>query len=70
MTCGEIAKLTENFAKNMIKQGFTEGDVVGIVGRNSPYVAPVIFGCPTIGLPISPVDSKWGNFESVFPIQV
>ena len=68
MTCGEIAKLTTNFAKNMLKEGFTEGDVVGIVGRNSSHVTPVIFGCLMIGLPISPVDSKWGNFVSVFQV--
>lgn len=66
MTCGEITKLSTNFAKNMLKLGFVEGDVIGIVGKNSSHVTPVIFGCFLIALPISPIDSKWDDFTIAF----
>jgi 4-coumarate--CoA ligase len=56
--CGEIARQSKNFAKKMLKLGYSEGDVVGIVGKNSTFVTPVIFGCFVIALPISPIDSK------------
>lgn len=65
MTCGEIGRLTKNFAKNMLKRGFNEGDAVGIVGKNSSHVTPVIFGCFLIALPISPINY---NSEDDFTI--
>lgn len=68
MICGELAKLMTNFAKNMLKQNFKQGDVVGIVGRNSTFITPVIFGCFLIATPISPVDSRWNDFSITFEL--
>lgn len=68
VSCGEIARLSTNFAKNLLKKGITQSDVVGIVGKNSTFVTPVIFGCFLIAAPISPIDSKWDDFTITFEI--
>lgn len=67
-TCGEVARLSKNFAKNLLKEGFKESDVVGIVAQNSSQVTSVIFGCFMIATPISAVNSKWDDFTVVFGI--
>lgn len=68
MTCGEVARLAFNFAKSLLKEGVQQGDVVGIVGKNSNFVSPVIFGCFLIAAPISPIDSKWDDFTITYEI--
>lgn len=68
MTCGEIAELSTNFAKNMLKDGFKEGDVVGIIGKNSSFIAPAIFGCFLIAAPVSLLELRFDNFSFVFDI--
>lgn len=69
MTYLEIANLTRNFAKNMLKRGYKPGDVVGLVGRNSPNVTPAIFGCFLIELIISPIElaDLWITFDVTKP---
>ena len=37
------------------KTALKQGDVVGIISRNSENIAPLAFACFTLGLPINPL---------------
>lgn len=56
LTAGEMAKLGSRIAQNLQKDGLKIGDVVGIVVKNSTYVAPVVLGCFLNGCPVSTMD--------------
>lgn len=56
VSCGEMADMTVNVAKNLIKLGYKPGDIIGIVGRNVTYSTPVIFGSYLLACPITPLD--------------
>jgi acyl-CoA synthetase (AMP-forming)/AMP-acid ligase II len=55
VSCGEMYIRTIKMAKYLQSLGLKEGDVVGFMARNSENVAPVIFACLTLGLPINPI---------------
>jgi 4-coumarate--CoA ligase len=56
LTAAEMLKLASRIAKNLVKEGFKLGDVVGIVVKNTTYVAPVFLACLLVGCPISTLD--------------
>lgn len=56
LTASEMAKLASRIAKNLEREGFKFGDVVGLVVKNTTYVAPVVLGCLLLGCPISTLD--------------
>lgn len=40
-------------AAHLIEAGMKQGDVVGIIASNSENLAPIVFACFTLGLPIN-----------------
>lgn len=56
LTCGEMSNLMTNIAHNLMDLGLKTGDVVGIVAKNTTYLAPAVFGCILIGAQINPLD--------------
>lgn len=65
VNCGELAALTVNFAKNLMKFGFKLGDVVGFLGRSCPHAIPATFGCYLIGCKVNLLDSGLSVSEIV-----
>jgi 4-coumarate--CoA ligase len=68
ITCGKMANLMTNFAKNMLKKGFKEGDVVGIIGNQSNYITSAILGCFIAALPISTIFMNRDDYSMVFDL--
>jgi 4-coumarate--CoA ligase len=63
MMAGEIAKLGLRVAKNLTKEGFKQGDVIGLVVKNTTYVAPLVLACLLIGTPVSTLDPTFDDKE-------
>jgi acyl-CoA synthetase (AMP-forming)/AMP-acid ligase II len=64
MTCGEMRSRTlkiSNFLSS--KTELKQGDVVGIIARNSENIAAVAFACFSLGLPINPLAPAMGVSE-------
>lgn len=59
LTCSQMKKLMTNLAKNLSKIGYKSGDIAGLVAKNSTYVAPVVFACLLLRLPVNPVDTSF-----------
>lgn len=55
LTCEEMYKRTIKIAKFLLNSGLKEGDIVGLVTANTENLAPVVFACFTLGLPINPL---------------
>lgn len=55
ITCVEMRLRTLKIASYLAAAGFKQGDVVGIIASNSENLAPVVFACFTLGLPINPL---------------
>lgn len=53
MTCHEMRVRTIKVANHLMKSGLKQGDVVGIMASNSENLAPVVFACFTLGLPVN-----------------
>lgn len=68
LTAGEMAKLASRIAGNIIREGFKVGDVVGVVAKNTTYVAPLVLGCLLAGCPISTLDPTFdvGEVANIF----
>jgi 4-coumarate--CoA ligase len=65
LTAGEMSKLASRLAKNMLRESLEIGNVVGMVVKNTTYVAPVVLGCLFIGCPISTLDPTFDIAEIV-----
>jgi 4-coumarate--CoA ligase len=63
LTAGEMAKLASRIAKNLSSEGFKVGEVVGLVAKNTTYVAPVVLGCMLVGCPVSTLDPTFDSNE-------
>ncbi|KAG5669209.1 hypothetical protein PVAND_017102 [Polypedilum vanderplanki] len=55
VTCGQMRERTEKFAKYLNSLGLKQGDVVGIVAANTENLAPAVFACFLLGLPVNPL---------------
>ena len=55
VTCQQMYDRSIKIAKYLIKCGMKEGDLIGFVTANTENLAPVVFACFTLGLPINPV---------------
>ena len=55
VTCQEMYDRSIKIAKYLTKCGLKEGDLIGIVAANTENLAPVVFACFTLGLPINPL---------------
>lgn len=63
LTAGEMAKFGLKIAKNLTKEGMKLGDVIGMVVKNTTYVAPTVLGCLLVGCPISTLDPTFDVVE-------
>ena len=59
LSCGQLTIMSVRAAQNLKNFGFKEGEIVGIVAKNSTYLTPVVFGCFLAGLPINPLDPSF-----------
>lgn len=59
LTAGELAKLGLRLAKNLSREGFRVGDVIGFVAKNTTYVAPLVLASLLIGAPCSTLDPSF-----------
>lgn len=59
LTYNDLRLLSIRVAQNLLKIGVKSGDVIGIIAKNSTYVAPVALGCFLIGAPINPLDASF-----------
>lgn len=68
LTAGEMAKLASRIAGTIKREGFKVGDVVGLVAKNTTYVAPLFLGCLLAGCPISTLDPSFdaGEVANIF----
>lgn len=65
LTAREMAKLGLRVAKNIIKAELHPGNVVGIVAKNTTYLAPLILGNLLAGTPVSTLDPTFDCSEIV-----
>lgn len=62
MSAGEIARLGCQIAAGLLNH-IKVGDVIGIVCKNTSYVAPLVLGGILAGTPVSTVDPIYGSKE-------
>jgi long-subunit acyl-CoA synthetase (AMP-forming) len=55
VTCQQMYDRSIRIAKYLTQCGLKEGDLVGFVTANTENLAPVVFACFTLGLPINPL---------------
>ncbi|CRK91364.1 CLUMA_CG005037, isoform A [Clunio marinus] len=58
-----MAKLSLRIVKNLMKEGLKFGDVVGLVVKNTTYVAPLVLACLLGGFPVSTLDPTFDDNE-------
>lgn len=57
VTCKEMHDRTIKLVKYLRKCELNGGDMIGLVATNSENVAPIVFACFTLGLPINPLST-------------
>jgi len=55
VTCQQMYDRSIKIAKYLTKCGMKEGDCIGFVVANTENLAPIVFACFTLGLPINPL---------------
>ncbi|KAL7025582.1 hypothetical protein ACKWTF_013545 [Chironomus riparius] len=55
VTCKQMYDRSIKIAKYLTKCGMKEGDLIGFVTANTENLAPIVFACFTLGLPINPL---------------
>lgn len=63
MTFDEIRIKTIRAAQNLQKHGYQPGQVIGLMAKNSHFVAPIVFGSIGIGCPVNTLDPLFGKIE-------
>lgn len=53
MTCHEMRLRTMKIASHLMIAGYKQNDVVGVMATNSENLAPTVFACFALGLPIN-----------------
>lgn len=56
LTYDELRLLSVRTAQSLLDLKVQVGDVIGIIARNSTFLAPVAFGCFLIGAPVNSLD--------------
>jgi 4-coumarate--CoA ligase len=65
VTCREMHDRTIKFTKYLQKCGAQEGDLIGSVTANTENLAPVMFACFTLGLPVNPLSPVMNESDIV-----
>ena len=55
LTCQKMYDRSIKIAKYLMKIGLKEGDLIGFVAANTENLAPIVFACFALGLPINPL---------------
>ena len=55
VTCQQMYNRSIKIAKYLAKCGMKEGDVIGFVTANTENLAPIVFACFALGLPVNPL---------------
>jgi len=55
VTCQQMYDRSIKIAKYLTKCGMKEDDLIGFVAANTENLAPIVFACFTLGLPINPL---------------
>lgn len=63
LTCKKIYEKTIKIANFLTTQGFKQGDIIGLIAKNSENVAPALFACLTLGLPFNPFPSAMSEHD-------
>lgn len=66
VTCRQMYERTINIASYLQELNYHHGDVVGIIASNSDDLAPTVFACLTLGLPISSLSPAMSESEMIF----
>lgn len=53
ITCNEMRMRSIKIANHLMITGLKQGDIVGVMATNSENLAPVVFACLTLGLPLN-----------------
>lgn len=67
LTCAQLSDMMTKIARSLVRLGCSFGDVAGIVGANTTFAAPALFGCFLVGLTISPLDTSF-NVDQIVQI--
>lgn len=62
--------MTIRAALNLQSLGYEQGDIFGIIARNSHYVAPIAFASICIGCPINPLDPSFSRTELMHMLSI
>lgn len=65
MTCYEMRLRTIKIAKHLETIGFKKGDIAGFVSSNSENLAPTVFACLTLGLPVNSLSQMFRESDIV-----
>ncbi|KAG5680288.1 hypothetical protein PVAND_009806 [Polypedilum vanderplanki] len=57
LTCGEMRNRILKIAFHLNDLELKQGDVVGVITENTENIAPVVFACFLLGLPVNPLAS-------------
>jgi 4-coumarate--CoA ligase len=55
VTCGEMRDRILKIAAHLSGLGLKQGDVIGVVAANTENLAPLVFACFLLGLPVNPL---------------
>lgn len=66
VTCGQMFSRTIKIIKHLTSIGCKQGDIIGIVAGNSEHLAPVVFACLTLALPVNPLASFMNDDEIIY----
>lgn len=67
VTCSEMSKMMTNIAKHLYKLDLRFGDTAGLFATNTTHVAPTMFACYLLGLPMTPLDISF-NVDQIVQI--
>lgn len=59
MTCGEMRLRTIRVAQNLARMGYNRDNTFTMAARNGESVAPVLFACFALGIPVNTLDASF-----------
>lgn len=65
LTSHEIAQMMKSVAINLKQNGYQCGDIVGLIANSSNFIAPIMFGCFLLHLPINVLDTSFSVSQIV-----
>lgn len=65
ITCHEMRMRTIKMASYLHEKGYKQGDVVGFIAKNSENLAPVVFACFALGLPVHVLSSMMNEHDII-----